>query len=77
MEFFRLKKDIPFMSYARTTTVISAVTFVLAVFFLFTRGLNLSVEFTGGTSIRARCRAPWPRPVTPTAKCRISALRPI
>jgi preprotein translocase subunit SecF len=49
MEFFRLKKDIPFMSYARTTTVISAVTFALAVFFLVTRGLNLSVEFTGGT----------------------------
>lgn len=49
MEFFRLKKDIPFMSYARTTTVISAVTFVLAVFFLITRGLNFSVEFTGGT----------------------------
>jgi len=49
MEFFRLKKDIPFMSYARTTTVISAVTFALAVFFLITRGLNLSVEFTGGT----------------------------
>src|SRR5271167_3405306 len=49
MEFFRIKKDIPFMSYARTTTVVSAVTFVLAVFFLFTRGLNLSVEFTGGT----------------------------
>jgi preprotein translocase subunit SecF len=49
MEFFRLKKDIPFMSYARTTTVISAVTFILAVFFLVTRGLNFSVEFTGGT----------------------------
>jgi preprotein translocase subunit SecF len=49
MEFFRLKKDIPFMSYARTTTVISAVTFALAVFFLVTRGLNFSVEFTGGT----------------------------
>jgi len=49
MEFFRLKKDIPFMSFAKTTTVISAVTFALAVFFLITRGLNLSVEFTGGT----------------------------
>ena len=49
MEFFRLKKDIPFMSYARTTTIISAVTFALAVFFLVTRSLNFSVEFTGGT----------------------------
>ncbi len=51
MEFFRLKRDIPFMSYARTTTIISLVTFLLAVFFLATRGLNFSVEFTGGTVI--------------------------
>jgi len=49
MEFFRIKKDIPFMSYGRLTTAISLVTFVLAVFFLITRGLNFSVEFTGGT----------------------------
>src|SRR5579859_5605325 len=49
MEFFRLKKDIPFMSFAKTTTVISSITFALAVFFLITRPLNLSVEFTGGT----------------------------
>jgi preprotein translocase subunit SecF len=51
MEFFRIKRDIPFMSYARTTTLISLVTFLLAVFFLTTRGLNFSVEFTGGTVI--------------------------
>lgn len=51
MEFFRLKKDIPFMTYARSTTIVSAITFVLAVFFLFSNGLNLSVEFTGGTVI--------------------------
>lgn len=49
MELFRIKKDIPFMSYARTTTVISAVTFLLSVFFLATKGLNLGVDFTGGT----------------------------
>lgn len=49
MEFFRFKRDIPFMSYGRITTAISLVTFILAVFFLFSRGLNLSVEFTGGT----------------------------
>jgi preprotein translocase subunit SecF len=49
MEFFKIKKDIPFMSYGRITTSISLVTFILAVFFLCTRGLNLSVEFTGGT----------------------------
>lgn len=49
MELFHFKRDIPFMSYGRLTTFISLATFVLAVFFLFTRGLNLSVEFTGGT----------------------------
>lgn len=49
MELFHFKKDIPFMSYGKLTTLISLITFILAVFFLFTRGLNLSVEFTGGT----------------------------
>ena len=49
MEFFRIRKDIPFMRYARVLNAISALTFALAVFFLFSRGLHLSVEFTGGT----------------------------
>jgi preprotein translocase subunit SecF len=51
MEFFRIKKDIPFMRHALVFNVISLITFLLAVFFLFTRGLHLSVEFTGGTLI--------------------------
>ncbi len=51
MEFFRIHKDIPFMRHALVFNVISALTFVLAVFFLITRGLHLSVEFTGGTLI--------------------------
>jgi preprotein translocase subunit SecF len=49
MEFFRIKKDIPFMRHALVFNVISLVTFLLAVFFLATRGLHLSIEFTGGT----------------------------
>ena len=49
MEFFRSTKDIPFMKYALILNAISLLTFVLAVFFLLTRGLHLSVEFTGGT----------------------------
>ena len=49
MELFRIKRDIPFMSYGKLTTFISLLTFVLAVFFLVTKGLNYSVEFTGGT----------------------------
>ena len=51
MEFFRIKKDIPFMRHALVFNVISLLTFLLAVFFLTTRGLHLSVEFTGGTLV--------------------------
>src|SRR5574338_105910 len=51
MEFFRIKKDIPFMRHALVFNVISLITFLLAVFFLATRGLHLSVEFTGGTLV--------------------------
>lgn len=49
MEFFKIKKDIPFMSYGKVTTSISLVTFLFAVFFLATKGLNFGVDFTGGT----------------------------
>ena len=49
MEFFRIHKDIPFMRHALVFNVISLVTFLLAVFFLATKGLHFSVEFTGGT----------------------------
>lgn len=54
MEFFRIKKDIPFMRHALTFNVISLLTFVLAVVFLFTKGLHLSVEFTGGTLVEVK-----------------------
>ena len=49
MELFRIKKDIPFMSYGRLTTTISLITFILAIIFLITKGLNFGVDFTGGT----------------------------
>ncbi|PUE16195.1 protein translocase subunit SecF [Limnohabitans sp. MMS-10A-178] len=49
MEFFKIRKDIPFMKNALIFNAISLITFLLAVFFLFSRGLHLSVEFTGGT----------------------------
>lgn len=49
MELFKIRKDIPFMRHALVFNAISLITFILAVFFLFTRGLHLSVEFTGGT----------------------------
>ena len=51
MEFFKIKKDIPFMRHALVFNVISLITFLAAVVFLATRGLNFSVEFTGGTLI--------------------------
>jgi len=53
MEFFRIKKDIPFMRYAFWFNVISTVTFLSAVFFLATKGLNFSIEFTGGVVVEA------------------------
>ncbi|MEO6593350.1 MAG: protein translocase subunit SecF, partial [Planctomycetota bacterium] len=53
MEFFRIRRDIPFMRHALVLNVVSLVTFFLAVFFLATRGLHLSIEFTGGTVIEA------------------------
>jgi preprotein translocase subunit SecF len=49
MEFFKIRKDIPFMKHAVAFNAISFITFLAAVFFLFSRGLHLSVEFTGGT----------------------------
>jgi preprotein translocase subunit SecF len=49
MEFFRIRRAIPFMENALVFNIISALTFAAAVFFLVTRGLHLSVEFTGGT----------------------------
>ncbi|NBW78983.1 MAG: protein translocase subunit SecF [Betaproteobacteria bacterium] len=49
MEFFKIRRDIPFMRHAMVFNLISLVTFLAAVFFLFSRGLHLSVEFTGGT----------------------------
>ncbi|HEX8477142.1 MAG TPA: protein translocase subunit SecF, partial [Telluria sp.] len=54
MEFFRIKKDIPFMRHALIFNVISALTFVAAVFFLVTNKLHFSVEFTGGTVMELR-----------------------
>jgi preprotein translocase subunit SecF len=53
MEFFRIRRDIPFMRHALVFNIISLVTFLAAVFFLATRGLHYSIEFTGGNVIEA------------------------
>jgi preprotein translocase subunit SecF len=54
MEFFRIHRDIPFMRHALVFNIISLVTFLAAVFFLATRGLHFSIEFTGGTVIETQ-----------------------
>jgi preprotein translocase subunit SecF len=54
MEFFRFKRDIPFMRHALVLNLVSFLTFVAAVFFLATKGLHFSIEFTGGALIELR-----------------------
>ena len=49
MELFRIGRTIPFMRHALVLNAISFITFILAVFFILTRGFHLSIEFTGGT----------------------------
>ncbi|MDP2263146.1 MAG: protein translocase subunit SecF [Hydrogenophaga sp.] len=58
MEFFRIRRDIPFMKHAIVLNTVSLVAFLFAVFFLVTRGLNLSVEFTGGTVVEVAYEQP-------------------
>jgi len=58
VEFFRIRRDIPFMRHALVFNVISFLTFAAAVFFLVTRGLHLSVEFTGGTVMQVSYSQP-------------------
>ena len=53
MEFFKIRRVIPFMRHALVFNIISLATFLAAVFFLFHKGLHLSVEFTGGTLVEA------------------------
>lgn len=58
MEFFKFERDIPFMSWGKYTTIISVTTFILAIFFIATRGLNLGVDFTGGTVLEVSYTQP-------------------
>ena len=58
MEFFRFKRSIPFMRYALIFNVISLITFLIAVGALATKGLNLGVDFTGGTVIEVNYQQP-------------------
>jgi preprotein translocase subunit SecF len=67
MEFFRIHRDIPFMRHALVLNVVSLVMFLAAVFFLATRGLHFSIEFTGGTVIETQYAQPADIPKVRTA----------
>ncbi len=71
MEFFRIRRDIPFMRHALVFNIVSALTFLAAVFFLATRGLHFSIEFTGGTVIETA----YAQPADVTTEQVIEALR--
>lgn len=58
MELFRIRRTIPFMNYSLVLNLISLVMFLLAVFFIVTRGFNLSIEFTGGTIMEVAYEQP-------------------
>ncbi|WP_296754701.1 protein translocase subunit SecF [Thiobacillus sp.] len=66
LEFFPFKKTIPFMSWGKATTAISLLTFLFAVWALWDRGLNLGVDFTGGTVIEVRTEQPADLPAIRT-----------
>ena len=65
MEFFRIKRDIPFMRYALIFNVISLITFLVAVVSLRTKGLNFGVDFTGGTVMEVHYAQPADRQQDP------------
>ena len=54
MEFFRIHRTIPFMHYRHVLNAISFVSFIVAVYWIFTHGLALSIEFTGGTQLEVK-----------------------
>ncbi|MEQ1661208.1 MAG: protein translocase subunit SecF [Thiobacillus sp.] len=58
LEFFPFKRTIPFMSWGKVTTAISLATFLFSIWALWHHGLNLGVDFTGGTLMEVRTSQP-------------------
>ena len=54
MEFFKIRRTIPFMRHALKFNIASLVMFVLAVIFLAVNHLHFSIEFTGGTVMEVK-----------------------
>ncbi len=52
MEFFKKKTEIDFMGLRKWTAILSSVLFVVSLVFLFTKGLNWGLDFTGGTQVQ-------------------------
>jgi preprotein translocase subunit SecF len=53
VEFFHRATNFPFMATRKVWYTLSAVLIVISVVSLFTRGLNLGVDFTGGVTVEA------------------------
>ena len=51
---FNISKDIKFSNYYKKLNIVSSVLIVLSIFILLVKGLNLGVDFKGGTLIELR-----------------------
>jgi preprotein translocase subunit SecF len=58
MEFFNPNSNIPFMSWRKISVSISIFLMVASIALVATRGLNLALDFTGGTLVEAEFKQP-------------------
>lgn len=58
MDFFRFERDIPFTRWGKLSMAFSLIISILAIYSLATKGLNLAVDFTGGTVMEINYQQP-------------------